>query len=205
MSDTGGTRDRLLEAAIAIIETEGESAVRVDRVVQSAGFTRPVLYRYFTDRDALIVQAQAERYRRALAFGMQDIIQAAQSLTAPEAFRSALRHWFSSITSTEGETRRTTRIEVLGSSISRPELRQEIISVNRAHAATFEDFMRVAVERGLVAQVHEPAALGIWVVGLILSRHLVEIDPVGFDPHAWDAITDSVVGFLSTPEADRTG
>lgn len=198
MSDTGGTRDRLLEAAIAIIETEGESAVRVDRVVQMAGFTRPVLYRYFADRDELIVQAQAERYRRALA-GLDDLIDAAQSITTPEAFRSALRHQFSAFATAEGETRRTTRIEVLGSSISRPELRQEILAANRANTAALGELIADATKRGLISQEHEPGAVAIWIVGLLLSRHLVDIDPAAFDPDAWDAITDSVVGFLTMP------
>jgi AcrR family transcriptional regulator len=170
VSDTGGTRARLLEAAIAIIETEGESAVRVDRVVQSAGFTRPVLYRYFADRDALIVQAQAERYRRALAYGLGDLVGVAQSITTPEAFRSALRYQFSAFATAEGERRRTTRIEVLGSSISRPDLRQEILAANRANNAALAAFIADATERGLMSEVHEPDAVAIWIVGLLLTR-----------------------------------
>lgn len=197
MSETGDTRDRLLAAAIAIIEAEGESAVRVDRVVQSAGFTRPVLYRYFADRDDLIVKAQAERYRRALAYGMDDLIGASQSVSTPEDFKTVLRLHLSSFASAEGIARRAMRIEVLGSSVSRPELRKAIIEVNRAHAAVLEGFITMAAERELVTRASEPSAIAAWIVGLILSRHLVEIDPDAFDPAAWDAITDSVIRFLT--------
>ena len=41
------TRDRLIQAAISIIETEGEAGVRVDQVAALAGFTKPVLYAHF--------------------------------------------------------------------------------------------------------------------------------------------------------------
>ena len=44
MGDARGNREKILEAAISIIETEGETGVRVDRVVEAAGFTKPVLY-----------------------------------------------------------------------------------------------------------------------------------------------------------------
>ena len=65
MTGARGTRDKILEAAIAIIEVEGEAGVRVDRVVETAGFTKPVLYHHFDDREDLVIAAQGERYRRS--------------------------------------------------------------------------------------------------------------------------------------------
>ena len=53
MENSLTTRQRLLEAAISIIETHGEGAIRVDQVAELAGFTKPVLYSYFKNREEL--------------------------------------------------------------------------------------------------------------------------------------------------------
>ena len=73
MENTLTTRERLLEAAIAIIETQGEGAIRVDQVAELAGFTKPVLYSYFKNREEVIATAQGERYIRALELGRADV------------------------------------------------------------------------------------------------------------------------------------
>ena len=66
MENTLTTYERLLEAAISIIESQGEGAIRVDQVAELAGFTKPVLYSYFKNREDLIVTAQGVRFIRAL-------------------------------------------------------------------------------------------------------------------------------------------
>ena len=58
------TRDRLIDAAIEIIESDGEQAVKVREVASRAGVTEPSLYHFFGDRNGLIEEAQAERFRR---------------------------------------------------------------------------------------------------------------------------------------------
>jgi AcrR family transcriptional regulator len=54
-------RERVLQAAIAIVEAEGEAPLRVDRVADMAGNTKPVTYHHFGDREGLIIAVQIER------------------------------------------------------------------------------------------------------------------------------------------------
>lgn len=55
-----GRRDELLAAALAVIRRDGPGA-SMDDMAAAAGITKPVLYRYFDDRDGLIA-AVGERF-----------------------------------------------------------------------------------------------------------------------------------------------
>ena len=126
MENTLTTRERLLEAAIAIIETQGEGAIRVDQVAELAGFTKPVLYSYFKNREEVIVTAQGERYIRALELGRADVDAAVLNASTADEFFLIMQKWVRSFASPEGELRRRFRIEVLGSAITREKLQEKI-------------------------------------------------------------------------------
>lgn len=57
---------RILDETIAVIETSGESAIRLAKIATRAGVTRQTLYRYFSSREHLITAAHTERFRRTL-------------------------------------------------------------------------------------------------------------------------------------------
>lgn len=188
MSDSSGTRERILLAAIEILETEGEVGIRVDRVVTMAGYTKPVLYHHFHDRDGLISAAQAERYRQSLSAANSALEQAmGQSSTVGEFFR-ALRAWIGLQSSDEGVSRRRMRAQVLGAAASRPDLAAQVVEVNRAQAGFLGGWIAVAQERGWVSREVDANQLAMWWIGVQFSRHLAEIDPDHYDASAWDAI-----------------
>ena len=190
---TVSTRDHLVEAAITIIQEEGESAIRVERVAEAAGFTKPVLYHHFADRDDLIAVAQAERFRRSIATGYDDTRTMIESATTPEEFLAGMRSLIAAWSGPDGEDRRRFRIEVLGSAVSRPALMASVIEASRALADQIEGPMRIAEARGLVTPGVPIRDFTHWWIGLMLSRFLFEIDPEGFAITSWDALTDEVL------------
>jgi AcrR family transcriptional regulator len=80
----GGTRERLLDAARALIEQDGYSAASVLQVAERAGVAAGTLYRHFESKEELFVEvfrAVCTREERAmLAAG--DALQADGSCTA---------------------------------------------------------------------------------------------------------------------------
>ena len=190
------TRERLIEAAISVIEAEGEVALRVDRVAEAAGFTKPVLYHHFTDREGMIAAAQAERFRRSLDPGMNEAIVLVDAASSADEFLVAMRGLLKHYADSEGEARRRFRIEVLGSAVSRPDLMATVVAASRAHIDKFEMPLRIAEARGWLKPGVPIRHFAQWWVGLVLSRFLFEIDPEGFDPASWDAVTDSVLDAL---------
>ena len=183
------TRERLLEAAISIIETQGEGAIRVDQVAELAGFTKPVLYTYFKNRDDLIVAAQGERYLRALELGRSDVEDAVRKCSNANEFFLVMKKWVSSFSGSDGELRRRFRIEVLGSAISRESLQEKLREANRRQAQDLGALLAIAQERQWLTLDAEPQDLSMWWTGLVLSRYLIEMDAEYHDTAAWDAIT----------------
>ena len=183
------TRERLLEAAISVIETQGEGAIRVDQVAELAGFTKPVLYTYFKNRDDLIVAAQSERYIRALELGRPDVEDAVRNCSNANDFFLIMQKWVGSFADVDGERRRRFRIEALGSAISRAALQEKLQEANRRQAEGLGALLAIAKEHEWLTLDAEPQDLAMWWTGLVLSRYLIEMDAEYHDAAAWDAIT----------------
>lgn len=203
MTDVDGTRGKVLEAAIEVLEADGEAAFRVGPVMEKAGFTKPVLYRHFADRDALIVAAQVERYRRSLDEGLGGLVASIEGAQTSEAFIDTLVEAlgnFTDFTSLEGRARRRVRIEILGSTVQRPELHTAIIEVNRQFVATLGDFLVRARKAGLIAPKRDPRSLAAWWLSLIVGRYVIDVDADRFSDDDWTATVLSTVRFLLAGE-----
>ena len=62
-----------LEAAIDAIDAGGEAAVSVEAVAKAAGVSAPTIYNHFRNREALVAEAQAQRFDRQLGRDFDEI------------------------------------------------------------------------------------------------------------------------------------
>lgn len=200
MADHRGTRQRILEAAISIIETDGEPSLRVDRVVERAGYTKPVLYHHFANREDLIVAAHAERYRRSLEAGLAPLIGTTEQFSTGEAFVNNLFALIGDFSSPEGRRRRRLRAEIVGSAVQHPQLHDAIVAVNREIIGAVGEFLAQARDRGLISPRRDPHALATWWLSVVSGRYTVEIDGDQFDDPEWTSIVLSTVTHLLTGE-----
>lgn len=196
MEKTLTTRERLIEAAISIIESEGEGAIRVDQVADRAGFTKPVLYHYFENREDIIVAAHTERYARALRYQMKETKEAAENCTSPAEFAAVMKSWLTSFATQDGETRRRIRIEALGSAVAHQVLHESLKEANRNHTIELAELLKIAQYRGWLTSEYKAIDLAIWWVGLTLSRYLPEVDKGFFNLDSWDSLTHSIVDHM---------
>ena len=193
MGDQADTRERLLRAAIAVLATEGERAIRVRDIAAQAGVTEPSLYHFFGSREGLITQAQATRFREEHLEGMQRFADAVGSSETPEDFAAAVRAVLTWAYRPERRVARATRIDVLGSAQSRPDLAVELASAQRAVNQQLAVTLRYAQARGWVRQDLDCNILAAWVIGQITGRVFIEIDPELADSTAWDEISITAV------------
>ncbi|MFM8857665.1 MAG: TetR/AcrR family transcriptional regulator [Actinomycetota bacterium] len=204
MAEVRNTRERLLEAAISIIEAEGEDGVRVDRVAEIAGFTKPVVYHHFADREDLVIAALSERYFRSISFAVDDIKFAAARCRTAAQFADVLQKAVESFGTAEGIHRRQLRVEALGAAVSRPVLQASLIEANRRQAELFGEVLQIAREEGWLRVDVDPLDLAAWWTGLMLSRHLIEIDSTNFDPDIWTQISSWTVGqMIGEPDGSQ--
>ena len=199
MADARGTRDKILEAAIGIIEAEGEAGVRVDRVVEAAGFTKPVLYHHFADREDLVIAAQGERYRRTFddALVALSVFREAQS---QDVFLDRVAIALGDFTSPEGRRRRRMRTEILGAAVGRPQLHDAITEANRQFVASLGDFLTRARKAGLISPQRDPRDIAAWWLSVVAGRYVIDVDADRFDEEEWTAIVLSMIRYLLAGE-----
>lgn len=187
------SRERLIGAAIAIIEAEGEAGVRVDRVAEMAEVAKPSLYHYFGDRAGLIVAAQAQRYRQAMVIVEIDQVLAIESRVD---FARAVLTAIDSYSSPEGAVRRRLRIQVLGSAVSRPDLQ---LAIREAHEYSVRELTRVITfgqKLGWVSSRFSASSIVEWWFGVVLGRHLVEEYGKEADAIEWKDVTLHMTSML---------
>ncbi len=56
------SRDRILQAALNEFSEFGYAGARIDRIAKNAGISKPMLYTYFGDKDAVYIAALREAY-----------------------------------------------------------------------------------------------------------------------------------------------
>ena len=86
-------RRRIEEAATALFADRGYAATTIDDIVTGAGVTKPMLYRHFESKQALVMSL-LERHRDELAAAPLDVLLATEQAPFPERLDAMLDAWF---------------------------------------------------------------------------------------------------------------
>ncbi len=178
---------RMIEEAIATIEQGGEAAIRVRDICDACSAREPALYLRFGSRAGLIVAAQAERYRRSMEilvtsslFALNETIETGDLSTLLKravdwGFDPDLRN-------------RLTRINVIGSSVSRPALAEAIAEVNNEAIHELAGGVKRARDAGLINPIGTPEAIAAWYLGTATSRSFVEFKGSVMTDDTWNDV-----------------
>lgn len=191
------TRARLLAAAIEVLESDGEVAVRVRAVSARAGVSYASLYHFFQDREGLIVAAQAERFRRSLMETLPPLRVAIEACTSRDELRAIIEAGLRGMWSAARADVRRARMESLAAAVSRPRLAALLRDVqhdyNEAVAAALVEPRR----RGWVRDDIDLEMFAAWALGVTTGRVFVEMDEDRSDAEAWNRIAvEAIFGIL---------
>jgi len=186
------TRTRLLLAAVRVIETDGEVAIRIRDIAAEAGVREPSIYHFFGSREGLIEAAQAHRF----AEGQRDLTRQFDARVRQcesrdemvQVFREMLRIIF-----TRRSAERSVRVNVLGSAQSRPHLIAQLAETQRVSGRMMADTLEFAQQRGWITSDLDPLAFAAWFVGQLTGRVLIEMDPGFVNADHWDAVATRAV------------
>ncbi|MER6442637.1 TetR/AcrR family transcriptional regulator [Streptomyces sp. NPDC001185] len=64
--ERANTRERIIEAALHVLETEGIAALTIRRIATDVEYSAPVVYQYFANKDALVLELVAHGHRLML-------------------------------------------------------------------------------------------------------------------------------------------
>jgi AcrR family transcriptional regulator len=65
--ERASTRERIIEAALHVLESEGASALTIRRIATDVEYTAPVVYQHFANKDALVLELVAHGHRLMVA------------------------------------------------------------------------------------------------------------------------------------------
>lgn len=194
------TRERLIEAAVNVIATHGEQAIKVRDIAAQAGVTEPSIYHYFGDRNGLIIEAQAARYGAGQRAVAETFVAAANRCRTAAEFVALVRTSLDAAHQAASAHRRFTRVNVLGSAEARPELVEKLAAQQREANAVLGEALSVAQTRGFVRPDLDCEMAAAWVIGATTGRILIELDPDTADSAVWNTIAaDAVLAVLGHP------
>ena len=157
-SDVLGTRERILEYAISVLDTEAESALVILELSKRTGISMGSIYHFFDDREGLIVAAQAERYRRSLGTPFSEFVAELEAAGDKATFRAVIVRLLESMDTDAGRQRRLMRATVYGMLMARPALLEKVKSAHRESEARIAAMIRRAQQKGIVSAAANSAS-----------------------------------------------
>lgn len=168
MEPTGDTRQRIIDAAAKVIESEGESSLRLRDVAAIVGIAEPSLYYYFANREELITASNAERYRRSIAV-IGPFVAGVGHATNKAEFVDAVKRTYESAFLPERRAARALRAELIGSAIYRPDLYEQISEMTRQALDDGVKVLRTAQENGWLRADIDAEAFCLWTMAHMSS------------------------------------
>lgn len=189
MEHETGTRERLLEAAISVIDDEGVKGIRIRDIAAAAGVREPSVYHFFGSREGLVEAALARRFDIHLSEMFRNFNTGLVDCRTQEEFvqlvRSVLEKSYE-----DGRARvRSIRADVIGSAQSRPQLKA---AINEAMLSSYTDFNRyieAAQIRGWVDPSLDGVTFAAWIAGVLNCRVYIEMNPEAYNFPAWQKMT----------------
>lgn len=201
MRGPNDTRERLIDAAIDVIESGGESALRLADIAATVGIKQPSIYYFFAGREELVVAAHRERYHRAAAQATglfdTDLARAKTKEEFVEAAERILRFSFVP----ERSDNRAVRVSLLVKALTSPALRTEINDASFESNRRLAEVIAEAQRKGWVTRDYSPMSIVIWIRGQVLARFLLEADGERYDGDEWtDLAVATILNGFTAPD-----
>ena len=153
-----GRREELSAAALEVIRSVGPGA-SMEEMAAKAGITKPVLYRYFGDRDGLIASV-AEQFSEVLIMRLEQALAGAPTQSAETLIRSAVECYIAFIEEDPALYGFLTHQAPLGS--------PAMVAVIDRIAASLEQVIRVTLE----SHALDTRPARTWAHGVVGMVHL---------------------------------
>jgi AcrR family transcriptional regulator len=195
------TQDRVLASAVKAIDKGGEAAVKIRQICADTKTTAPSIYHFFGSREGLIEAAQAARFiqdQRKISIDFADSVHGCKSKSD---FTAVAHRFLEQMFSSERQSIRAVRINVLGSAQSRKSLAKAIAKSQLIANKVGSEPIRYAQEKGWVRADFNSEMYLAWLTGMVNAQGLIELDGVHPDREDWVLIAKrSVCLVLGIPE-----
>lgn len=189
MEETPGTRERLLDAAVAVIDRDGVKGLRIRDIAAAAGVREPSVYHFFGSREGLVESALVERFSVHLSEMFRLFGEKLLACRTQDDFVQAVRDVVAAAFEDGRERVRSMRADVIGSAQSRPALRK---AVNERMLESYQllgRYLQDAQIRGWVDPNIDGVTFGAWLTALMNGRVYIEMNPEPYNAEQWQKFT----------------
>ena len=179
-------RAKILERAVAVIESGGEGSVRVVDIAKHVGVAVTTLFHHFGTREQLLEAAQVERYVRDLGTTIEELEVATALAAGHEDFRGLMLRFVRGLLASSAEPARRSRLSVSGDATLDPRLASVVGNAHHSLCTGLANVLERAIGQRWIEPSLDPLATAHWIVEMLFARGFNEIGQQSFDRRAWD-------------------
>lgn len=179
------TKERLIDAAIEVIASRGDAAVRLAEIAQTVGIKTPSIYYFFPRREDLVIAAHRERYRRAVAEALGRFEAEFASAKTQDEFREGSLRALQFAMSDERREARVVRLGLLAKALTNDDLLREVNEAAYEGHKALAEILERAQSTGWIRSDISPLTVAVWVRSMIFGRLILEIDGDRYDRDEW--------------------
>jgi len=174
-------RSRILQAAVAAIDTGGTESLRVVTVAQEAGASQGMIRYYFGSREGLVEEALAQRF--SSRFGeMLSLFEAeVEKCSSQEELRIATERVLDYVYSSDRSRLRLERNREIGTASDHPALAARIAANRDEVCRQLAGAISAAQQRGLVRADADPLSVATLHLSLVHGLSLWELGDTSID------------------------
>ena len=179
-------RTRVLEQTIAVIEKDGEQAVRVVDIAKHVGVAVTTLFHLFGTRETLVATAQVERYVRSLGSSIEELDVATALAQGLEDFRGLIIRFVRNLLGSSEQGSRRSRLAVAGTAAGDRALATNIGNAHHSLCLGLSVVLDRARTEKWIEPSLEPLSTAHWMIETLFARAFNEVGEQSFDRRAWD-------------------
>lgn len=193
METSSGTRERLLSAAVSVINEEGVKGIRIRDIAASAGVREPSVYHFFGSREGLVEAALIERFSIHLSEMFRVFGEKLVECRTQEEFVTAVKDVMHLAFGDNRAVVRSMRADVIGSAQSRPELKAAVNEVMLESYSELGRYLKDAQIRGWVDPALDALTFSAWITALLNGRVYIDMNPEPYNAEVWEQLTTQSV------------
>lgn len=193
MEHEAGTKERLLNAAIDVINEQGVKGIRIREIAAAAGVREPSVYHFFGSREGLVEAALVERFNVHLSELYRVFGTKLKDCRTQEDFVALVRRMFQQSFSEERNQIRSMRADIIGSAQSRPKLKEAITQKMLESYTELNNFIEGAQIRGWVDPKLDGLTFAAWMMSIVNGRVYIEMNPEPYNAETWEKLSVDAV------------
>lgn len=185
----------MLDETIRLLDTVGETGLRIEELLATTRMSKSSLYLNFTDRDGLIAAARAKQFEAIVNESIDGITQLVASVKTKEGIRDALHAVTVFTQNVSRNAERIKRVAIIAGTVGRPTYAKQLASAQTRLTDALETLIRQARLNGLITPSHPDRTIAMLIQAYTFGRVLSSFDSKRSknDNAEWVALIDDIL------------